>query len=71
MIAKIEPISRHDCRVHMKAPAPDNTGGGGPKKDTHNVIEVSLPADELRHAIAEMSDGDVYDPLNLEMVGAE
>ncbi len=70
MVAKIEPISDVYCRVHMRPPPLDITKPGWVKPDEHNHIDVKLPAAELRSAIAEMDDGDVYDPWNLEMVGA-
>ena len=63
-VSKIEPISDEYCRVHLKAIASDQV-----KKGTHNQVDVKLSATELRSAIAEMADGDVYDPWNLGMTG--
>ncbi len=65
-IALIEPLSATTCRAHLKAIESDEV-----KTGSHNHFDARLPADELRHAIAEMDDGDVYDPWNLEMTGAE
>ena len=71
MIAKIEPVSKRSCIVHLKPPPPDIASPGRVKPDEHNAFEITLPAEELRSAIAEMNDGDVYAPWNLEMVGVE
>ena len=60
-IAKIEPISDAFCRVHLKA-----VDSADVKKGTHNHFDVKLSAEELRSGIAEMDDGDVFDPWNLE-----
>ncbi len=68
-VAKIEPISDLYCRVHLKSPPPSIVDPGKVKPDEHNHFDVKLSAQELRHAIAEMNDGDVYDPWGLEMVG--
>lgn len=63
-IDHIEPLTAETCRIHLKAIPSDLV-----KPGEHNCIDVKLPAQELRSAIAEMDDGDVYDPWNLDMVG--
>ena len=68
-VAKIEPISDLYCRVHLKPPPPAIVDPGKVKSDDHNHFDVKLSADELRRAIAEMSDGGIYDPWGLEMTG--
>ncbi len=70
-VAKIEPISDLYCRVHLKPPPPAIVDPGKVKSDEHNHFDVKLGAQELRHAIAEMDDGSIYDPWNLRMVGDE
>jgi len=69
-IDKIEPLTDETCRVHLKVVTPRYTGEEGQvKKGAHGIFDVRLPAQELRSAIADMDDGDVYDPWNLDMVG--
>ncbi len=65
-IALIEHLSAETCRVHLKT-----IESAEVKKGSHNHFDARLSADELRHAIAEMDPGDVFDPWNLEMTGAE
>lgn len=59
-IATIEPLTDETCRIHLKA-----IGSSEVKKGAHNHFDARLPADELRSAIAEMDEGDVYDPWSL------
>lgn len=59
-IATITPINDETCRVHLKAIDSDQV-----KKGAHNYFDARLSADDLRHAIAEMDDGDVFDPWSL------
>ncbi len=65
-VASIEPLTDETCRIHLKV-IPSHLV----KPGDHNCIDVKLPAQELRSAIADMNDGDVYDPWGLEMVGAK
>lgn len=65
-IETIEWLTDETCRIHLK-PTPSPLV----KPGMHNCTDVRLPAKELRSAITDMDDGDVYDPWNLGMVGAE
>ena len=71
MIAKIEPRTDGSCIIHLKPPPLDIASPGRVRPDEHNEFETQLSADVVRSAISGMSDGDVFDPLGLDMVGDE
>jgi hypothetical protein len=66
MIDQVEFVDGSTCKVHLCARPSDKVAPGD-----HNVFNVRLHAATLLKAIAEMDDGDVFDPWDLEMAGEE
>ena len=54
------------CVLHMH-----DSEAYGVKSGAHNHITVKLPAEQVRTAIADMEDGDVYDPCDFRTCGEE
>ncbi len=76
-IAQIESDGERACKIHMKKANVSDaftdrfSHEGYGASEVHNVFEVKWPADDLRSTIAQMDDGDHFDPWNLETLKDE
>lgn len=76
-IDRLESTGEATCRIHMKkanvlAAADDKyTHEGYGASEHHNTFEVRWSADALRTVLANMNDGDHFDPWELRTLEDE